>query len=452
MLAVHGGVGSGRTISAGRLRAMFWPDGRVCWQVNIYLNALCRRGLTVSTVNTYCAELAQYVRFLGMSGATIEGCTDDTLREFSAWLGAKPCKPASARHRNRIILNVLRFLEWLQGILPLRAPLIGCAGDGAQVTVTVSAWNSNGSTARRLHHPALEPNNVATVVRPIAGPMMERLMSAVTQTAKGRFVRSRNMALLKVLADCGLRRQEAAWLSVRSLELAAATGRLIVRTAKRRGNPLREVPIPNVSAMALLRYVNVDRAIHIEKLRRKRPLFEDAGWAFCTLRGSRLADASITQFITKLRLSAGISERATAHMFRHRWITLQVVERLRALNARGPAGVELLTTLLSRIASLTGHASLSSLWTYVDWACEEAGTWRSIDSTAAIGTEVRALQREVRSALRGASQSGANTATGDGFRDLLSSLDLFLNQMLHPTPSEGQARRALSAHSLRKDR
>ena len=34
-------------------------------------------------------------------------------------------------------------------------------------------------------------------------------------------------------------------------------------------------------------------------------------------------------------------------------------------------GLEALTTILSRVASLSGHGSLQSLWTYVDWAFDE---------------------------------------------------------------------------------
>ena len=36
----------------------------------------------------------------------------------------------------------------------------------------------------------------------------------------------------------------------------------------------------------------------------------------------------------------------------------------------------MLTTILSQVASLTGHSSLDSLWTYVDWAFEELDTMR----------------------------------------------------------------------------
>ena len=442
-LVVHGGAGPGRYMPAGGLRALFWPDGRVCWQANLYLNSLRRKGLAISTVNTYCVELSHYARFLSESHVTIEGATDDTLQQFSAWLGREKRRRSTVRHRNRVILTVLRFLEWLQELIPLPAPLVGTAGEGAQITVTTSETATQRTRQRRLHHPALGPANVKSVVRPISVPAMDRLMTASAKSAASRFACARNMALLKVLADCGLRRQEAAWVTVAAIEAAAETGRLQVRTAKRRGNPMREVPIPRVSALALLRYVKVDRALQIAKLEQREPGFRDQGWVFCTLQGGRMADASITQLLVRIRMIAGVSERATAHMFRHRWITLQVIERLRALNAHGRVGVELMSTLLSRIASLTGHASVSSLWTYVDWACEEAGTWASVDAAADLGAEVRALKQDLRAAIGGVLKRSESETM-----DLLTSMEALLNRLLSPRHESASSRTVLGHSKL----
>lgn len=79
----------------------------------------------------------------------------------------------------------------------------------------------------------------------------------------------------------------------------------------------------------------------------------------------------MSQLFCDLRAEAGLTERISAHMLRHRYITLQVMARLRSLSRRGSIGVEALTTVLSKIASLSGHSSLDSMWRYVDWAYEE---------------------------------------------------------------------------------
>lgn len=48
-----------------------------------------------------------------------------------------------------------------------------------------------------------------------------------------------------------------------------------------------------------------------------------------------------------------------------------MVQRLKALQDSHPLGLQLMTTMLSRLASITGHTSIESLWTYVDWAFDE---------------------------------------------------------------------------------
>jgi hypothetical protein len=84
-----------------------------------------------------------------------------------------------------------------------------------------------------------------------------------------------------------------------------------------------------------------------------------------------MAAATVSQIFVDLRQMAGISERATAHMLRHRWITLQLIFRLKRLQRRGIIAAEALVTILSRLASISGHGSVDSLWTYVDFAYEE---------------------------------------------------------------------------------
>lgn len=84
-----------------------------------------------------------------------------------------------------------------------------------------------------------------------------------------------------------------------------------------------------------------------------------------------MAPSTVSQLFSDLRATASITERVSAHMFRHRFITLQVVARLRSLSQRGSIGVEAMTTVLSKVASLSGHSSLDSMWRYVDWAYEQ---------------------------------------------------------------------------------
>lgn len=377
-LAVHGEKSGGGKMSAPGMRVMFWPTGRVCWQVNMYLIALRKRGLATTTVNTYCSDLSKLLRFLYQADLRMEQMHDDHLIAYADYVRRSPSgKAASANHANRLVLRAIDFLSWLQLRVPT-AHLVGADGECAQISLTIrSTRNRRGSS--RVHHPALTAPNIRRQVRPVTGEAIRELQKACRTAARSEFVVARNIAMLKMLADSGIRREELVWLRTMDIDRAIElSGRLDVRTAKRRGNPIRQVPVPLETLKAIRAYLEVHRRLQIRRIAKRNRAFKDAGWAFCTRSGGQLVPASVTQIISDLREKAGLEQRATAHMFRHRWITLQVVQRLKALQDSHPHGLQLMTTLLSRLASITGHASTESLWTYVDWAFDE----RSVPSQA----------------------------------------------------------------------
>jgi len=107
----------------------------------------------------------------------------------------------------------------------------------------------------------------------------------------------------------------------------------------------------------------------MKRLRKKKSAGSD--WLFCSRSGEQLKPSSITQLFGLLRTVGSIDEPATPHMLRHRWITLQLIAKIREIELGTSVSAELLSTLLSRLASLTGHKEIDSLWTYVDWSFEE---------------------------------------------------------------------------------
>nr|CBA30148.1 hypothetical protein Csp_C22100 [Curvibacter putative symbiont of Hydra magnipapillata] len=370
-LAVHGEKSGGGKVSAPGMRVMFWPTGRICWQANMYLVALRKRGLATTTVNTYCSDLSKLLRFLHQADLGIEQMHDEHLIAYADYVMRPSCgRGASANHANRLVLRAIDFLSWLQLRVPT-AHLVGADGECAQISLTIRRVR-NRRGASQVHHPALVAPNIRRQVRPITSEVIRDLQGACRTTAKSEFVIARNIAILKMLADSGIRREELVWL--RAMDIGRAIdlgGRLEVRTAKRRGNPIRQVPVPVDTLKAIRVFLEVHRRLQIRRIAKRDRAFKDAGWAFCTRSGGQLAAASVTQIISDLREGAGLEQRATAHMFRHRWITLQMVQRLKALQSSHPHGLQLMTTLLSRLASITGHASIDSLWTYVDWAFDE---------------------------------------------------------------------------------
>lgn len=355
--------------AAPEMRVMYWPDGCICWQLNVYFLHLRRSNSAISTINTYASELSLFVRFLFESKVVIEDVCDDVLVSFSDWLVNR--KKSSGNHINRILLRVISFLEWYQTLLVGRR-LVGSLGQGAQVTISLRSLKSKQGVVRvRTQHHAMVPASIPRTVRPISSNIVSALLDSCEWAAKTNFRRSRDRCMLVLLADTGIRREELTWIRVSDVVGASADRKLPVRKSKRKGNPYRLIPISDETFRMLLEYIDVTRSIQVRRLNRRKIGFKDQGWLFCTREGFKMAPSTVSQLFCDLRAEAGLTERISAHMLRHRYITLQVMARLRSLSRRGSIGVEALTTVLSKIASLSGHSSLDSMWRYVDWAYEE---------------------------------------------------------------------------------
>lgn len=437
-LRQHGGSGPSSFLPAGRIAAVYWPSGLSCWPINAYLISLLRANSAPSSVATYAAELSHLVRFVARLDIEFEQLTDDRLLEFAGWLRERPGSKTSGRQVNRIILRVIDFLLWFQQRLVLDRPIIGEDGDGAAITIEFRHTRLRGRVFERRSHPAVGPPNVARVVRPISSKNIETLMAQASSMPTSSFVRARDLAMLKLLTDSGMRRQELVWVTVPALRAARDNGgRLDVRCAKRRGNPTRQVVVPPDTIASVNRFIDIQRALLFVRRKKLNRGSDDAGWAFCSVSGEQLAPVTVTQTIGRLRRGAGIKERATAHMFRHRWITLQVAKRLESVRSDIPLGLDALTTILSRLASMTGHASINSLWTYVDWAFDEI---QGNANEPGLGGEIVAALEELATELK-----------REGVRDeTLRALDKI--RMKVSAEHNGPAKMGASAHSMRGTR
>lgn len=360
--------------AAPKMRALFWPSGLICWQVNLYLVSLRKSGLAISTVNTYASELSVFIRYLARCELSIDEIDDDTLIEYADYLLVEG---KSGNHINRLLLRILNYLGWYQGLFP-GVRVVGPVGADCQVTVKIKlARACRGKISTSLQHMSMVPASTPRTVRPISYQDLKTLVSACDKPGSSRFKKTRDRCMITLLADTGIRREEITWIFCDSiLEAEKNGGRLRIRTSKKRGNPEREVPIPQETLSLLVEYVEVTRAMHIRRLKKRDQSFQDSGWAFCSHSGGKMAPVTVSQLFNDLRKSSSIQGRATPHMLRHRYITLQVMGRLKALH-KSNLGLEMLTTVLSQVASLTGHSSLDSLWTYVDWAFEELDTMRT---------------------------------------------------------------------------
>jgi integrase/recombinase XerD len=115
----------------------------------------------------------------------------------------------------------------------------------------------------------------------------------------------RNLCLLRVGLDAGLRAAELCNLKVSDLDMR--TGRLIVRQGKGKKDRilwLREQTLELLS-----------------QWRQRSPVADPAGPLFCTLQGNALSTVYLRTMVARYAARAGIQKRVHPHMLRHTFAT-----------------------------------------------------------------------------------------------------------------------------------
>ena len=423
-----------------KARVVVWPNGLPCWEVNCFLASLQRRGRSASTVRAYASELSSAVRFVFSRSLDFLELHDQDIVDYSRWLASNATGRTRQNNQvNKLLDRLLTFLRWLQTFSGLEQPLVGAVGSGAKVSVEETVLRIRGRSTIKSRHLGHVPSNATWPVRPVARATLVALRNSVATSYKSPYCRARAHALLTLLADTGCRREEAVYLRVEDVRSALEDDRglLRLRTSKRPGNPGRYVPIPRTSLVSLQQFIDVQRALLVRRLTKlkRRP----AEWVLLSRRGDMWDPESVTQCFARLRRCGQVSGRASAHMLRHRWITLQLLERLKRCQevALGP---ELATTMLTRVASMSGHSDIDSLWDYVDFSFEEflsEDVEREVDLVA----ELDAMEGLIRS---------IGDVQGDdaSFGKLASSL-LTTIERIRSAPAK-LPKEALSAHSFRR--
>ena len=97
----------------------------------------------------------------------------------------------------------------------------------------------------------------------------------------------------------------------------------------------------------------------------KGKLNSDPGYLFLSeITGLPLCEQTITKEISLLRIIAGINEKACGHMFRHRFITLQIIYRLKEYIGK-ELPMDIAHVILTKVASITGHKGIKGLISYL---------------------------------------------------------------------------------------
>lgn len=153
-------------------------------------------------------------------------------------------------------------------------------------------------------------------------------------------------------------------------------------TLKKGTDSFREIPILSQDLTDLETFV-VERKIAFKNALKTNPKLKDNGYLFFSTRtGRKMTGASLSNEIGLLRRLSGIEEAASAHLFRHRFVTKVIISLIENHNFSTPSALKKafqeLESLKIIVSEWTGHSSLSSLEHYIDEAFSE---WKSMRST-----------------------------------------------------------------------
>jgi len=220
------------------------------------------QGLSPKTIEWYTANLARFLRFITEKGipTAVSHITRDHLRGF------------------------IRYLQAEVRVPRLNTPLSPAAIQGYVRTLKV--------------FPRAPAKAVAAFTQDQVGALLQACQAAGDNSR-------RDVALLLLMLDCGLRVSEVVGIALDDLDLSSGSVR--IRHAK--GGKERTVPIGSTVQRHLWRYTGQDRP---------QPLAATVDSLFLTANGLPLTKTGVQQMVRRLGRRAGITGvRCSPHVFRH---------------------------------------------------------------------------------------------------------------------------------------
>lgn len=434
-------------VNSPNVPVMFWPDGSVCWPITMWLigrikscssnsNLKGNRNSNGGSSSTYASLVSHFVRFVFKNKSkNFTSIYDDDLKLWAISLKDEvdSNKPYSKRRKNSQISTIMRtalsFLVWYQHYMLYHDRLIG-EDIGHQISITYKTKRGRSGLGikyhqRYIHHRHIPNSNTPHKVFAIGNVNITKLYDALRVATRNVQVRKRDECILKLLEATGGRRVEVAEITVEDIKKALISERLTLRTAKNNVGE-REVPVSKQWTEPILRYVNTYRKQQVKELIKNGKIAKDPKSLFINLNtGSKLNETYISKLISNLKKLACIDEKTCAHMFRHRFITIQVATRLKDFQ-KGDLPLDVAHSILTKVSSLSGHSNPESLKSYIDLAFAELNAWDTADKILEMRSKLEGAYREIQ-ILKGELESSAKHTD----KQLLYKVECLLGDLLN---------------------
>lgn len=437
--------GEAITARADNIPMLCWPDGRWCFEANLYMLELYERGLSRKnggSLKIYAANLSHLLRYCYQNQTDLINLTDSQFTLFIKGLQAerKNNRP-DVRRRNAnttisIGRNCLDFLGCV-GRFHNQPDLVSKKGrikaEQKEFQIKIDGHIGRNKLVRRYwHHNSFPTPDSKVKVLPINTNNIRKLREAIIEISNSSFLKRRRQIMLMMLEVTGGRCGEIASLTLASVMAAKVMKEPMLEliTLKRRAPHTRHIPIPRPDLDMLISFIEKQR-YHI--MRKTLGLSNDHGYVFVSeTNGNSIKAQTISQEIHALAKTACIDEKAHAHMFRHRFITklfVGLIEQHAFENVDDFRRALLDTeSLKQKVQQWTGHTSTASLEIYINLAFEEVSNFKKTYDAVTLCRVVDSVRNQV-DLIRDEINSGTSlVAAVTQFEQLLDSFESELKQ------------------------
>jgi site-specific recombinase XerD len=400
---------------------MYWPDGRPCDAVNMYFLSMAHL-TTGDSLKAYASQLTHLVRYCYNLKINFFDLTDVHFFKLSEFLREQRNKydnTRRARNKNTVISvfqRVIHFLFWYQEnfLLVGFKTLIGEVERSPQIIVELKNYKifNEKVTVKRSQfyyvHRAMPTRESREPKHPISVEIIEGIEEYIDslrvpeesestftqrnssvssfQCAKREYIRSRRHFMIWLMKRTGLRPSEMVDISVRMHLDILHLKVIYIPTKKRRRAvaPLRSFPITLKDAATFQRYLN-SRSRYQDVLLAVGCENRGGDSLFIRIDGAPIKKVSLESDFKRLANAAGFKDhQACFSMFRHRFITLEVLVHIKEFMKGTGKSRRMMTdsdyeSILKRVAVKTGHSNVHSLWHYIDIAWSEIDVWGGVD-------------------------------------------------------------------------
>lgn len=262
---------------------------RALTQANAFLDGLAQRGLSRFTLRAYAYDLLRFYRWLDATGKNLLELTSADLLAFIASQREGAAAPRSINRRLSTVRLLYRFWTHHELATGPVAPAPHYKGPGTDHYLGIHRLRRRVALALRVREPQL-----------LIDPLTPRQVRSFLRSLE----RYRDLAIAHAMLFCGLRSKEVLDLELGDVDFADA--RICVRG---KGGRERALPLPNVLAETLHRYLALER-----------PARSMAPQLFLVLQGPRrgqpMTAAGLRGLFRRRRRRPDL-RAANAHRFRH---------------------------------------------------------------------------------------------------------------------------------------